>query len=418
MEHPVTIVHAADLHLDSPMLGIERYEGAPVEEARAATRRAFEAVIALCLERQARLLLLAGDIFDGEWRDYQSGIWFLRQLGQLRACGTQVTLVRGNHDAHRGGISSRLSLPEHVHRLSEQAPQTVVFDDLGIAVHGQSHAKPEVSDNLALGFPPPLPGVANIGLLHTNVGGTPGHGNYAPCRLADLTERGYDYWALGHIHARQALSEAPWVVYPGCTQGRSVRETGPKGCIAIEIADARIASVEFVETDVMRWEHLAIDVREADTAIDDIVGRALAALDDAARRAEGRAVAARVTLTGATTLHGALVRGSDEVAAELRAHAHDSVWIEKTIVATRPRIDRQALRESDGALGALLAGIERIRSERDTATLAEPLGDLRRKVGRELAEHGEIDLEDEETLLRLLDAAEDLLLERLAGGES
>jgi len=418
MVHPVTIVHAADLHLDSPMLGIERYDGAPVEEARAATRRAFESVVELCRERGARLLLLAGDLFDGEWKDYQSGLWFVSRLERLRESGTRVVLVRGNHDAYRNGISARLSLPEHVHRLAERTPETRTFEDLGVAVHGQGHASPEVRDNLVTGFPKPLPGLLNIGLLHTNVGGTTGHGNYAPCRLSDLAERGYDYWALGHIHARAVLAESPWAVYSGCTQGRGVRETGAKGCCLLTVEGDRIAGVEFVETDAMRWEHVTVPLGQREATVDDATERALEALAEAAARAEGRVVAARVSFAGVTALHGALSHAREDVDVELRAHAPESVWVEKVVVATRSGLDRDALLASGGALGALLGEIERIRAERDTGALEAPLAEIRQRAGRELAASGELDLTDGETLLSLLGAAEDLLLDRLAGGEA
>src|SRR6266511_4052139 len=92
-------VHAADLHLDSPLRGLARYEGAPLQAIRGATRRAFENLIDLCLEEGAAFLLLAGDIFDGNWRDYSTGLFFAAQLSRLKATGIPVVLVRGNHDA-------------------------------------------------------------------------------------------------------------------------------------------------------------------------------------------------------------------------------------------------------------------------------------------------------------------------------
>src|SRR5690242_9452537 len=92
-------VHAADLHLDSPLRGLSRYEGAPVEAVRGATRRAFQNLIDLCLEEGAAFLLLAGDIYDGDWKDYGTGLFFLHQLARLRAADVEVVLIRGNHDA-------------------------------------------------------------------------------------------------------------------------------------------------------------------------------------------------------------------------------------------------------------------------------------------------------------------------------
>src|SRR5947209_20095749 len=92
-------VHAADLHLDSPLAGLARYEGANLGPIRTATRRAFSNLVDLCLDEQAAFLLLAGDIFDGDWKDYATGLFFASELARLRAADIPVALVRGNHDA-------------------------------------------------------------------------------------------------------------------------------------------------------------------------------------------------------------------------------------------------------------------------------------------------------------------------------
>jgi DNA repair exonuclease SbcCD nuclease subunit len=94
----VKLVHAADLHLDSPLRGLERYEGAPVERIRGATRRALENLVDLCLEQGARLLLLAGDLYDGDWKDYSTGLFLAKQMSRgnlvgLRSCSASAMLA-------------------------------------------------------------------------------------------------------------------------------------------------------------------------------------------------------------------------------------------------------------------------------------------------------------------------------------
>src|SRR4051812_29910913 len=110
-------VHAADLHLDSPLRGLDRYEGAPVEQLRGATRRALENLVALCLSEKADFLLLAGDLYDGGWKDYRTGLFFAAQMSRLRAADIPVFFVRGNHDAE-SNITRSLRLPENVRELS------------------------------------------------------------------------------------------------------------------------------------------------------------------------------------------------------------------------------------------------------------------------------------------------------------
>ena len=81
-----------------------------------------------------------------------------------------------------------------------------------------------------------------------------------------LSDKGYDYWALGHVHHREIVRELPWIVFPGNTQGRHARETGAKGCMVIEAEPGiGIMSVEFVTTDVARWHHIGIDIADMAT---------------------------------------------------------------------------------------------------------------------------------------------------------
>jgi DNA repair exonuclease SbcCD nuclease subunit len=178
----ITVVHAADLHIDSPLRGLGRLEGAPVDDLRLATRRAFVKLIDTCLEEQAALLVLAGDVFDGEWRDFNTGLFFVRELARLRDTGTQVVMVRGNHDAE-SVLARHIPLPEHVFTFSCDAPESRDYSRLGLAVHGQSYGARSVEDNLADAYPTRRRDLFNIGVLHTNAVASSEHGNYAPCTV-------------------------------------------------------------------------------------------------------------------------------------------------------------------------------------------------------------------------------------------
>ena len=253
------IVHAADLHLDSPLRGLSQYEGAPVEEVRTATRRALSALVDLCVEEEAALLLIAGDLYDGDFREYSTALCFTDQMSRLKQAGTQVVWLRGNHDA-ANKITKHLRAASHVHELSHDGPQTLTFESLGVAVHGQGYATRDVQDNLAQGYPEPLSGMLNIGLLHTALDGREGHALYAPCTASELKAKGYDYWALGHVHQREVVAEEPYIVFPGNLQGRHIKETGPKGATLIEERSGKIASLEARQLDVVRWEQTEVDV--------------------------------------------------------------------------------------------------------------------------------------------------------------
>jgi DNA repair protein SbcD/Mre11 len=413
----VKLVHAADLHLDSPLAGLERYPGAPVEAIRGATRRAFENLVTLCLEEQAALLLVAGDVYDGDWKDYSTGLFFASQLGRLREAGTRVVIVRGNHDA-ASQITRHLRLPEHVTELEHSRPVTRVFEELGVAVHGQSFRDRSVKDDLSSRYPEPIRGMLNVGLLHTSVTGRPGHDDYAPCTVEALAARGYDYFALGHVHRREVLSEKPWIVFPGNLQGRHARETGPKGATVIDVSDGRIASVEARALDVVRWCACEIDASDAASA-EDVVDLVRAALSAAARDAGGRTVAARVTVRGATRAHAALSAEPERWENELRGVATeiaDDLWLEKVLFGTDAPLDVAALATREDAIGQVARALGVLGRDADArAALLGELSELRSKLPAEAREGADaVRLDDPDFLLSALHDVEQLLLPALA----
>lgn len=327
----VTVVHAADLHIDSPLRGLTRYQGAPHEAVARATRAAFTKLIDLCLVRSAKLLLLAGDLFDGAWRDFNTGLFFLAEVGRLREVGCKVVLLRGNHDAE-SVIEKKLTLPAHVLELTTHCPQVLLLEELGISVTGQGFAKRAITSDLAMAYPRPDPHLFSIALLHTSLDGREGHDAYAPSKLSTLLDKGYGYWALGHVHKREDVHET--VVFPGNLQGRHARETGPKGVMVLEVEDVRLVSREFVAVDAVRWEHLHVDVSDA-ISVHDAIDLAAEAIDQAVREEEEeRTLALRVTLVGKT---GApLARDPEGLLAELRGRAlGQDVYLEKVRLATQ-----------------------------------------------------------------------------------
>ncbi len=348
-----TFLHAADLHLDSPLRGLSSYPGAPAERLREATRDAFVALVDAALARDVRFVLLAGDLFDGEWLDYSSGLWFLFELRRLTAAEIQVFVIRGNHDAE-SKVASRLSWPEGVTEFKSKTPHTVVLEELGVAIHGQSYSEPHVTENLALGYPDAQPGLLNIGVLHSGLEGYEGHGHYAPCTVDDLRAKGYDYWALGHIHKREVVHEDPWIVFPGNIQGRHVRETGAKGATLVHVENGAIQNLEPITCDVARWHVIEIDATPL-TSEAELLRALEVALGAAASAAGDRLLAVRVILRGATALDPLLRTETHRVTQEIRARASDvseDIWLEKLKLQTRPGRDAASDVESDDMLTA------------------------------------------------------------------
>jgi DNA repair protein SbcD/Mre11 len=385
------LVHAADIHLDSPMHGLSAYDGAPVGELRLAARRAFSALVDLCLDERADVLTIGGDLYDGDWHDYATGAFFAREAARLVDAGVAVVLVTGNHDA-ASRITKSLRLPEGVHVLPVDAPGTVVLESLGVAIHGQGYATQVVSADLSAAYPAPLSGLVNVGLLHTSADGKFDHAPYAPCRVDRLAEKGYDFWGLGHVHERVLLNADPPVLFPGCLQGRSVRETGPKGATVVEFgADGRPVLSERV-LDVVRWAVVDVDASAA-ADVDEVLGAAESALSGAVDAAEGRLLAARVRVVGASAAHGALLRDARRVEWDLRASAGDGAWIEKVQVRTTPVVSPVA-HDADDALASIAHALSAVV----VADLADDLAPLASRLPVTLA----WDPTDEATLRGLL----------------
>ena len=415
-----TFLHAADIHLDSPLRGLEAYADAPVEQLRQATRRAFDNLIDLAIEERVAFVLLAGDLYDGEWKDYNTGLFFIDRLSRLRKEKIRVFLISGNHDA-ASQITKGLRLPDNVHLFSTKQPETVILEELGVAVHGQGYHTRAVAENLARNYPQALSHYLNIGLLHTSLTGRQGHEPYAPCALDDLKARGYDYWALGHVHQREEVGQSPWIVFPGNIQGRHIQETGGKGATLVRVEEGRIAAVEHRDLDVLRWSLCRVDLTPCAT-VDLAIDAVRQAMEAEQANGEGRPLAIRLQLVGETPLHAELHRDSATLTEEFRALAAGlgEMWLEKVAFATRRPV---ALSESLGEetpLGDLIRAIERLDFQSKTLLeLVPEIGVLQSKLPPELLHESGVVATSPEWTSSLGEEVKEMLIARLLGqGES
>ena len=349
-------IHTADVHIDSPLKGLARYEGSATERIRSATREAFDNLISQAIEEEVAFVVIAGDLYDGDWRDFQTGLFFTRQMGRLAKADIQAFVLYGNHDAE-SQITRRLSLPINVKAFPYRKPETFVLNELGVALHGQSFKQRDVSDNLVSGYPEPVSGMFNIGVLHTALGGTGEHENYAPCSLEELIAKGYDYWALGHVHNAAVLHRNPHIVFPGNLQGRHIQEAGPKGAHIISVEDREIVDFASIRSDVVCWVRLAVAVEECNRNVD-VVDCMREAIEEAvAEEPDGRLLACRIELTGRSSIHGDLIVSGEHLLAEAQAAAlgigDDVAWIERVVVATKPSLDPVKIADRQDALGEL-----------------------------------------------------------------
>lgn len=410
-------IHASDLHIDSPLRGLDRYDGAPVERLRSATRSALERLVDKALAERVDFLLLAGDIYDRDWQDFHTGLFFRGQMVRLERAGIRCFIVQGNHDA-QGVISRQLTLPSNVTVFSSRAAQTVKLDELSVAIHGRSFPEREVDEDLVPSYPPPVPGFFNIGLLHTSLTGRAGHDTYAPTDLPTLVAKGYDYWALGHVHAREVLNERPRIVFCGNLQGRHAKETGAKGCELVTVEAGRVEA-EFIALDMVRWSQLSVPLDGVDRleSLNEAFARAL---EPVLAGTTDRLHAVRVTLTGSTLLHRLEAAQPGTLAAAMHAAAQDigtaEIWIEQVRLDLSTPLDRAQAAQRQDAVGELVRLVDTIAGDdQELMRRAQvELGDLLGTMPAEVTAGDVPRLDDPAELRSLLMDAEATVLARLS----
>jgi DNA repair exonuclease SbcCD nuclease subunit len=375
-------LHCADLHLDSPLQGLA-FPPHAAERIRNATRRAFERVVAAAMDEHVDFVVIAGDIYDTGLQSYESALYFNRQMVRLSDQGIKTFLVYGNHDA-LSKLDKNTRLPASVKVFDHRKPESFVDDrELGVAIHGQSFGSSATVQDLAAKYPAAVPDLLNIGILHTSLSGIEGHAPYAPCSVESLVDKGYDYWALGHVHSHQVVHKHPHIVYPGNTQARQMREAGERYC-EIVTSDGRALNVTPRAVAEIPWFDRTVDVAGASSR-HEVVERLRPEMQAVVEAAGNRTAVVRLRLTGVTAAHGELTRDGERLGADARALADevalDQLWLERLEVKTLPCLDLDRLARGQDPLGEVLRLVRDAASRED---LAGVLDDLRKKLPAEL----------------------------------
>jgi DNA repair exonuclease SbcCD nuclease subunit len=388
---------------------------------------ALDSIVELAISQGCSFVLFAGDIYDGPERGLRAQLRFRRALEQLSDSGIAAFVVHGNHDPVETGWSAIRSWPGLVTVFSPSevtSAEVRVNGERVATVQGISYARRDVRENLARLFSrPPGAGLA-VGLLHCNVGGIVGHDDYSPCTIGDLRAAGLDYWALGHVHAREMLTGTPgetYAVYSGNTQGRSIHEAErtAKGVMLVSAEGASVTGLEFVPSDSVRFFEVNVDVTGvADLA--DLCAMLARSADDVLARADGRSLVVRGRITGRGQVHADLAR-EGSLAGMLRDLREDAgaslpfIWWDNLLDRTRSPLTRTEIERRNDFLSDLLAVADATRRDKEmlrTAArraVAEAMPPGLRKVAARLAEADE-DLE------RLVAQAADLALDMVADG--
>lgn len=371
---PFRFVHAADIHLDSPLRTLAMRDPDLADLIGTATRRAFASIVDLCLKEGVDALLLSGDLYDGDQTSMKTERFLASQLHRLHQSGIATYVIRGNHDA-LSRLTAQLTLPESVRVFGGRA-DVIEIEAVGgrprVAVHGLSFKEPQAPESLLPRYRRPVPDAVNVGLMHTSLGGAEGHDPYAPCSEADLRAAGFRFWGLGHVHRRAVTGGACTIVMPGMPQGRDVGESGPKSVTLVTVLDDASITLEERLTSVAQFERVTVDLQGC-LGWPEIV----AAIADALRATRGGTpsehLVARLRLVGDTPLAWRLRRDADLLRAEAETQAGlvGKTWIDKVeMMAREPGSapsadDGGAVAELRRVIGTDVLGSEAFRAEAD-----------------------------------------------------
>lgn len=266
-----------------------------------------------------------------------------------------------------------MPLPVNVSLFASGKPESIVLDDLDIVIHGQSYASRSVTENLAAQYPLPVPNLFNIGLLHSSLTGREGHESYAPCTVDELKSKGYDYWALGHVHKRETVSEHPFIIFPGNIQGRHIKETGAKGATLVIVEDGRIMKVEERELDVLRWAVCEADLSGCETT-ESVYDAIRSAFEEELESSDGKTTAVRLILTGKCPVHAQLLERTAQWTEEFRgiAASQGNLWLEKVKYHTSRKVSLDEIIGKDTPIAGLVESIQKLELDGESLNALVP----------------------------------------------
>ncbi len=252
------ILHAADLHLDSPFQALS---AAKATVRRAEQRELLGRLCELAAIEQVDMVLLSGDLLDSSSPYTETARELVRLLGGISA---PVFISPGNHDfySHRSPYA-RIKFPANVHIFTENRMGCFELPTLGAKVFGAAFTDIE-SPGLLCGFHAKKDsGIANIMCIHGEL--CSGEGRYNPVTEKEIADSGMDYVALGHTHRASGLKKTGNAFYswPGCPEGRGFDECGNRYVNIVELEDGN-CTLRQVSIAGRKYEVLKLDISNCD----------------------------------------------------------------------------------------------------------------------------------------------------------
>lgn len=248
----LTFLHLSDLHLD----GIHRRHGKRLNEAiKASFRHAVEDAI----EQKLDLVLITGDLFDHKHLTYATESFLMQCFNRLARRGIPLYYGLGNHDyLDRVRGFGALSLPENVVVFDRPEARTVAAVTGGgtpYRIVGSGYDRRWIEEDVVSSYPEKQDEIITLGMAHTGLEDP----HYMPVSRTTLQDKGYDYFALGHLHDRQRITER--IAYAGSIVGLDETETGPRGGYIGRI-DGEGLTLEAVDYSALTRESLSVVLPE------------------------------------------------------------------------------------------------------------------------------------------------------------
>ncbi|EBF5174004.1 exonuclease SbcCD subunit D [Listeria monocytogenes] len=259
----IQFLHMADLHLDSPFIGLSTLPQPLFSAIQESTFQSLERITTVAIKEAVDFVLIAGDIYDSEDQSVRAQARFAKEMKRLEAANIPVFMIHGNHDfieKHK----EKFALPSNVHVFSEQVEvmSHKIATGVSVNIYGFSYNERHIRSSRVGEYKIQGDADFHIALLHgSEVSSSEEHDVYAPFRVQEISRKGFDYWALGHIHKRQLLAESPSIYYPGNIQGRNRKESGEKGASIVTLSEAS-TTIDFIGTSPIIWEEAVITLPE------------------------------------------------------------------------------------------------------------------------------------------------------------
>lgn len=251
-------IHTADLHIDQPFSGINSDRSEIKNTLKEANQNVLKKIVDQCIEKEVDFLLIVGDTFHQNQPTIHTQKLVMEEFQRLAERGIKVVLSFGNHDYYSEN-RYWFEWPDNVLLFSKEEVQTKSIqlkNGDSVSISGFSYEHQWIERSMIPDFPKrQTESTFHIGFYHGD-----NTSNYAPFSYSDLPHS-YEYWALGHIHKSEVVSERPFAVYPGTPQGHTKKDYQTKGVVYVDITRSG-RQIEWLDVATVSWSQKKLVLKE------------------------------------------------------------------------------------------------------------------------------------------------------------